>query len=88
MLSLSPRIPGSDIAGEVAKVGPGVSTVRSAEKVGLAPALPAANVPRASLDRITTVRKFTNLGYLIDDGSAEYVRVPEVNCFPYPENLD
>jgi NADPH:quinone reductase-like Zn-dependent oxidoreductase len=25
---------------------------------------------------------------MIDGGCAEYVRVPEVNCLPYPENLD
>src|SRR5262249_20658557 len=30
---------------------------------------------------------FTNLGYLIDGGCAQFVRCPEVNCFPYPENL-
>jgi NADPH:quinone reductase-like Zn-dependent oxidoreductase len=32
-------------------------------------------------------RQFTNLGYMIDGGCAELVRVPEVNCLPYPENL-
>jgi NADPH:quinone reductase-like Zn-dependent oxidoreductase len=32
-------------------------------------------------------RQFTNLGYMIDGGCAEFVRVPEVNCLPYPENL-
>ena len=31
--------------------------------------------------------QFTNLGYLIDGGCAEFVRCPDVNCFPYPENL-
>ena len=33
-------------------------------------------------------RDFTNLGYMIDGGCAEYVRCPDVNCMPYPENLD
>jgi len=32
-------------------------------------------------------RQATNLGYMIDGGCAEFVRVPEVNCLPYPENL-
>jgi len=32
--------------------------------------------------------EFSNLGYLHDGGCAEFVRCPEVNCFPYPENLD
>jgi len=33
------------------------------------------------------LRQFTNLGYMIDGGYAEFVRTPEVNCLPYPENL-
>jgi len=32
-------------------------------------------------------RQATNLGYMIDGGCAEFVRAPEVNCLPYPENL-
>src|ERR1700689_5556691 len=32
-------------------------------------------------------RKFSNLGYIIDGGCAEFVRCPEVNCLPFPENL-
>ncbi len=32
-------------------------------------------------------RQFTNLGYMIDGGCAEFVRAPEVNCLPFPENL-
>ena len=32
-------------------------------------------------------RQFTNLGYMIDGGCAEYVKCPDVNCLPYPENL-
>src|SRR5262249_5947877 len=32
-------------------------------------------------------RQFTNLGYMIDGGCAEFVKAPEVNCLPYPENL-
>jgi len=32
-------------------------------------------------------RQFTNLGYMIDGGCAEFVKCPEVNCLAYPENL-
>ncbi len=28
------------------------------------------------------------MGLMVDGGCAEYVRCPEVNCLPYPENLD
>jgi NADPH:quinone reductase-like Zn-dependent oxidoreductase len=71
-----PHIPGSDIAGEVAKIGPEVSTVYIGQKVVLAP----GNDNRC--------RDSTILGYMVDGGCAEYVRCPEVNCLPYPENLD
>src|SRR5437868_12745164 len=33
-------------------------------------------------------RQATNLGYMIDGGCAEFVRAPEMNCLPYPENLN
>jgi NADPH:quinone reductase len=28
------------------------------------------------------------MGLIVDGGCAEYVRCPEVNCLPYPQNLD
>ena len=42
-----PHIPGSDIAGEVAKVGPEVTTVHVGQKVVLAPGSRAENARRA-----------------------------------------
>ena len=83
-----PHIPGSDVAGEVAKVGPEVSTVHVGQKVVLAPGVTCGKCTACVAGQDNHCRNFTNLGYMIDGGCAEYVRVPEVNCLPYPENLD
>jgi NADPH:quinone reductase-like Zn-dependent oxidoreductase len=83
-----PHIPGSDIAGEIARIGPEVHTVYVGQKVVLAPGVTCGKCPACLSGNDNLCRDFTNLGYMIDGGSAEYVRCPEVNCFPYPENLD
>jgi NADPH:quinone reductase-like Zn-dependent oxidoreductase len=82
-----PHIPGSDIAGEIAKIGADVTTVRVGQKVVLAPGVTCGKCPACVAGIDNRCRQFTNLGYMIDGGCAEFVRAPEVNCFPYPENL-
>jgi len=83
-----PHIPGSDVAGEVAKVGPEVHTVHVGQKVLLAPGVTCGKCPACLAGRDNLCRDYTNLGYMIDGGCAEYVRCPDVNCMSYPENLD
>jgi len=82
-----PHIPGSDVAGEIAQSGADVTTVRVGQKVVLAPGVTCGKCPACLAGQDNRCRNFTNLGYLIDGGCAEFVRVPEVNCMPYPENL-
>lgn len=82
-----PHIPGSDVAGEVAKVGELVRRVKVGQKVVLAPGVTCGICPACVAGRDNHCRKFTNLGYMIDGGCAEFVRVPEVNCFPWPGDL-
>jgi NADPH:quinone reductase-like Zn-dependent oxidoreductase len=82
-----PHIPGSDVAGEIAQVGSDVTTVRVGQKVVLAPGVSCGKCPACVSGIDNRCRQFTNLGYMIDGGCAEFVRVPEVNCLPYPENL-
>ena len=82
-----PHIPGSDVAGEIAKIGTEVTTVRVGQKVVLAPGVTCGKCPACISGRDNLCRQFTNLGYMIDGGCAEFVRTPEVNCLPYPENL-
>src|SRR5882757_5725446 len=82
-----PHIPGSDIAGVVAKIGPNVSTIKPRQKVLLAPGVSCGKCPACLAGNDNQCPQFTNLGYLIDGGCAEFVRAPEVNCLPYPEDL-
>ncbi len=83
-----PHILGSDVAGEVAKIGPEVTTVHVGQKVVLAPGVTCGKCPACISGNDNRCRDFTNLGYMIDGGCAEYVRAPEANVMPYPENLD
>src|SRR5271169_5475692 len=83
-----PHIPGSDVAGEVAKVGAEVHIVHVGQKVVLAPGVTCGKCPACLSGNDNHCRDYTNLGYMIDGGCAEFVRCPEVNCLPYPENLD
>jgi NADPH:quinone reductase-like Zn-dependent oxidoreductase len=82
-----PHIPGSDVAGEIAQIGAEVTTVRVGQKVVLAPGVSCGKCAACISGQDNRCRQFTNLGYLIDGGCAEFVRVPEENCLPYPENL-
>jgi NADPH:quinone reductase-like Zn-dependent oxidoreductase len=82
-----PHIPGSDIAGEIAKIGADVTTIRVGQKVVLAPLVSCGKCPACIAGLDNYCRQATNLGYVIDGGCAEFVRAPEVNCLPYPENL-
>jgi NADPH:quinone reductase-like Zn-dependent oxidoreductase len=82
-----PHIPGSDAAGEIAQIGTQVTTVRVGQKVVLAPGVSCGKCPACLAGLDNRCPQFTNLGYIIDGGCAEFVRCPEVNCLPYPENL-
>jgi NADPH:quinone reductase-like Zn-dependent oxidoreductase len=82
-----PHIPGSDVAGEIAQIGAEVTTVRVGQKVVLAPGVTCGKCAACLAGLDNRCRRYTNLGYMIDGGCAEFVRAPEVNCLPYPENL-
>ena len=82
-----PHIPGSDIAGVVEKAGAGVTTVKPGQKVLLAPGVTCGKCAACLAGHDNYCPQFSNLGYLVDGGCAQFVRCPEVNCFPYPENL-
>src|ERR1700680_560809 len=82
-----PHIPGSDIAGEIAEIGADVTTVKVGQKVVLAPGVSCGKCAACLAGFDNRCRQFSNLGYIIDGGCAEFVKCPEVNCMPYPENL-
>ena len=82
-----PHIPGSDISGEIARIGDHVTRVKVGDKVVLAPGVSCGKCVHCLAGRDNRCREFTNLGYMLDGGCAEFVRCPEVNCFPMPANL-
>src|SRR6184192_1610955 len=82
-----PHIPGSDVAGEIARIGADVTAIRVGQKVVLAPLVSCGKCTACLAGLDNHCRQASNLGYMIDGGSAEFVRAPEVNCLAYPENL-
>jgi NADPH:quinone reductase-like Zn-dependent oxidoreductase len=82
-----PHIPGSDVAGEIAQIGADVTTIKLGQKVVLAPGVTCGKCAACLSGVDNRCRQFTNLGYAIDGGCAEFVCCPEVNCLPFPENL-
>jgi len=82
-----PHIPGSDIAGEVARVGEKVSHVHVGEKVLLQPGVSCGECEQCVAGRDNFCRSYTLFGYLVDGGCAEYVKSPAANVVPMPGNL-
>jgi NADPH:quinone reductase-like Zn-dependent oxidoreductase len=82
-----PRIPGSDIAGEVAKVGANVPHVKVGERVLLSPGISCGHCAQCLAGNDSMCREYTLFGYMVDGGYAEYVRSPSVNVIPMPPGL-
>jgi NADPH:quinone reductase-like Zn-dependent oxidoreductase len=82
-----PHIPGSDIAGEVAKVGEKVSRVRVGERVLLSPGISCGQCQQCLAGEDNLCRSYTLFGYMVNGGCAEYVKSPAVNVIPIPTNL-
>jgi len=82
-----PHIPGSDIAGEVARVGDKVSNVKLGERVLLQPGISCGQCEKCLCGQDSMCPTYTLFGQGVDGGCAEYVKSPEVNCVPIPEKL-
>jgi NADPH:quinone reductase-like Zn-dependent oxidoreductase len=82
-----PHIPGSDVAGEVAAVGEGVTNVKSGDRVMLHPGISCGQCEKCLAGSDNLCRAFTVLGQGVDGGCAEFVKVPAVNCVPIPATL-
>jgi NADPH:quinone reductase-like Zn-dependent oxidoreductase len=82
-----PHIPGSDISGEVARVGEKVSGVEVGERVLLSPGISCGHCVHCLKGNDNFCRQYTLIGYMVDGGCAEYVAAPAVNVIPIPANL-
>jgi NADPH:quinone reductase-like Zn-dependent oxidoreductase len=82
-----PHINGSDVAGEVAKIGEYITDLKVGQRVLLAPMVFDNYCPACVSGRQNECPHFSVLGNLVDGGNAEYIAVPRVNVIPIPDNL-
>src|SRR5271167_1362982 len=82
-----PHILGSDISGEVARVGSSVTNVKVGERVLLNPGISCGHCMHCLRGNDNFCREYTLFGYKVDGGYSEYVAAPAVNVVPMPTNL-
>ncbi len=82
-----PHILGSDIAGEVAKVGASVTNARAGDRVLLAPGLSCGQCEQCIAGHDNFCKSYTLFGSGAQGGYAEFVRAPAVNVIPIPGAL-
>jgi NADPH:quinone reductase-like Zn-dependent oxidoreductase len=82
-----PHVLGSDIAGEVARVGSLVSGVRVGDRVLLAPGLSCGRCQACAAGADNRCREYTLFGYRVNGGCAEFVAAPPQNVIPIPEKM-
>ncbi len=82
-----PRLHGSDVAGEVETVGPGVVNAQVGDAVMLHPGVSCGVCMACLQGRDNRCPRYRLLGQGRDGGLAEYVVVPAVNLIPKPGNL-
>ena len=80
---------GHEGAGIVEKVGPGVTRVRVGDRIAIDPALPCGICDQCRGGRPHTCRKQKFLGCpgQIEGCLAEYLVLPEANCYPIPDTM-
>ena len=82
-----PLVPGSEIAGDVDAVGPGVEGVEPGTPTLVAPAVSCGHCARCVSGEDHLCRGYGILGEHRDGGYAEHVVVPRRNVLPLPRGL-
>jgi NADPH:quinone reductase-like Zn-dependent oxidoreductase len=83
-----PHISGSDVSGIVESVGAGVANIRPGDKTVIFPAITCMNCAMCFSGRDNLCAKYSPLGYMIDGGYAELLKIPVLNALPFPDSLD
>jgi NADPH:quinone reductase-like Zn-dependent oxidoreductase len=78
---------GSDIAGEIDALGPGVRSVAVGDKVVVNPGLSCGLCERCLSGEDNLCKSFAIIGETKPGGYARHVIVPDVNLVPYPGEL-
>ena len=82
-----PHILGCDVSGTVAEVGESVVGVQTGERVVIAPGLSCGQCAYCTGDNDSACREYKLLGFQVQGGYAEYVKVPARNLIPVSERL-
>lgn len=82
-----PHIGGSDIAGEVAELGPGVAGVEVGARVVVDPSTGCGGCEWCRAGEVPLCPDYKIIGEHTQGGFAEYVAVPAANLYPIPEGF-
>src|SRR2546427_1285820 len=82
-----PHISGSDISGEVARVGSLVKNHKPGDKVLIAPGISDGTCGYCATGWDSLCESYKIIGYETQGGYAQYVSVPSQNALPIPDNL-
>ena len=82
-----PHISGSDIAGVVEWVPPEERDFKKGDEVIVNPGVGCGRCDKCLIGRDNQCRYYTIIGYGVDGGYAELVKVPRVNLIPKPERM-
>jgi NADPH:quinone reductase-like Zn-dependent oxidoreductase len=82
-----PHVLGSDMAGVVEAIGPGVAGVEVGDAVVVNPSLGCGRCERCLSGQENLCRSFAILGEHVSGGMAEKLALPARNVFPKPPNL-
>jgi NADPH:quinone reductase-like Zn-dependent oxidoreductase len=82
-----PHVLGSDVAGVVAEVGPGVEGWKAGDEVVVSPSIGCGRCERCLAGAEQLCRQFAILGEHVSGGQAELALVPARNLLPKPKGL-
>ena len=82
-----PHILGSDIAGEVVKVGELCERIQPGQRVLLSPGTSCRQCTQCVSGQDNQCRRYTLFGTGIDGGNREYMPAPEYTAIPIPDSL-